>query len=54
MKATPVLVLVAYAACFFSCGSQKSDPQSPIVGKWSLQQEHVVVYLDKVKPSTRF
>lgn len=48
MKSLFALVLVAYVACFFSCGAQKSDPQSPIVGKWSLQQEHVVVYLDNV------
>ncbi|MGN6178543.1 MAG: hypothetical protein ACTHNW_05150 [Mucilaginibacter sp.] len=47
MKPLYTFSLFACAICFFSCGSKKSaDPQSPIVAKWTLQQEHVVVTVD--------
>jgi hypothetical protein len=36
-------------ACFCSCGKDNTSPQYSIVGKWNLQQQHVVMYLDKVK-----
>jgi len=46
MKSLHLFIVFACLTCFFSCGSKKSDPQSPIVAKWTLQQEHVVVTVD--------
>lgn len=49
MKPIHILTLVACSIFLFSCGSKKSDPQSPIVAKWTLQQDHAVLYKDGVK-----
>lgn len=49
MKINHLPILFALASCVFSCGSKKSDPQSPIVAKWTLQKEHVVLVEDNAK-----
>src|ERR1700744_1873690 len=49
MRSISTIILLACAACFFSCRSKNSDPQVSIVAKWNLQQEHVVVYRDDAK-----
>jgi hypothetical protein len=48
MKSVFTLLLLAYAICLFSCGSDKNS-QSAIVAKWNLQQQHAVLYRDSVK-----
>lgn len=49
MKPLYFLVLSACVTFFCSCNPKKSDPQNPIVAKWTLQQEHAVLYKDNVK-----
>ena len=46
MKPLYAIILIACAGCLCSCGGKKNDPQSLIVAKWTLQQEHVVVTYD--------
>jgi hypothetical protein len=49
MKFRYLLLLFAFAGCIYSCKKDNNSPQSLIVGKWTLQQEHVVQYTDSVQ-----
>jgi len=44
-----LLLFAVCAICFFSCGRDNVAPQSLIVGKWNLQQQHVVLDSNNVK-----
>jgi hypothetical protein len=49
MKFRYLLLLCAFACCIYSCKNVNETPNGPLVGKWTLQQEHVVQYTDSVQ-----
>lgn len=48
MKRIYLLLFLISAVCFFSCRKDNTSPQALIVGKWILQQQHVVMTIDNV------
>jgi hypothetical protein len=47
MKPICVLFILACAVCLSACSPNKSsNPQNPILGKWTLKQQHVIVTVD--------
>jgi len=49
MNRRRLLLFLISLVCFFSCGKDNTSPPVSIIGKWNLQQQHVVMYKDKVK-----
>jgi len=49
MNRRHILLFLISVVCFFSCKKDNTSPPVSIIGKWNLQQQHVLMYKDKVK-----